>query len=199
MDLCKNALYLKNATLFVTHIYGKRSLLLSQNGIDDHDALSNWWRKWSTFYHHYYHSSMIDDELKEFIRLQAKAQQLDILQQLDNGMRFIDLRIMFECDDTDHLAAEGKVRAGGGATSQWYCIHAMQSTSPAIHYLQSIQEWLILHPHEIIVIWISKKGSTTDTGTEAYPNVSTTAKKEFWRSYVEIFQGGGSEMRELLL
>lgn len=41
---------------------------------------------------------LLPGELEEFFRLQAKTQQLSITQQLDNGVRFLDIRIMMEYD-----------------------------------------------------------------------------------------------------
>eukprot|EP00558_Chaetoceros_sp_UNC1202_P013838 CAMPEP_0197240110 /NCGR_PEP_ID=MMETSP1429-20130617/6465_1 /TAXON_ID=49237 /ORGANISM="Chaetoceros sp., Strain UNC1202" /LENGTH=132 /DNA_ID=CAMNT_0042699687 /DNA_START=143 /DNA_END=538 /DNA_ORIENTATION=- len=113
------------------------SLTISKNGIDDHDLLSNWLRRWSKIYPP--SSGTAEGELEDFIRLQAKTQQLDIVQQLDNGIRFIDLRIMLESDELNTASD----------ASQWYYIHCMQSNKPALSYLKSIREWLVVHPREI--------------------------------------------------
>lgn len=58
-----------------------------------------------------YHMGLLDDalhassggllnilpgDIEEFLRLQSKTQQLNIVQQLDNGIRFIDFRIMMD-------------------------------------------------------------------------------------------------------
>ena len=142
------------------------SLTISKGSIEDHEALSHLLRRFSMLY---------PGEIEEFIRLQAKSQQLDIRQQLDNGIRFIDFRIMFERD------------RGEGNQDDWYCIHFSQSNLLSIHYLQTVRDWLELHPHEIVVIWLSRRGSTDDIGNDAYPDVSFQEKQRFWKSYTELF------------
>jgi hypothetical protein len=142
------------------------SLTISKDGIDDHEALSKVLRKFSMLY---------PGEIEEFIRLQAKSQQLDIRQQLDNGIRFIDFRLMFERDGEDVTQ------------DKWYCIHCSQSNLLSIQYLQTVYDWLEVHPHEIVVIWLSRRGSTDDIGDDAYPDVPIEDKQHFWKRYTELF------------
>ncbi len=148
------------------------SLTISSDGIDQFNTLNDWLRKLSIVH---------PGEVEEFIRLQAQAQKLDIVQQLDNGVRFIDFRIMRERlvyvdDDND------------GNSNDWFSIHCMQSTRPALDYLQSIRTWMDDHPSEIIVIWFSRSGSTNAVGDDAYPSVSRKEKYAFWASYQELFE-----------
>jgi hypothetical protein len=119
---------------------------------------------------------VLPGELEEFFRLQAKTQQLTLSQQLDNGIRFLDLRIMME-------------RGSSSSNNSWYSIHFMQSNHEVFHYLQELRQWLDQHEHEIVVMWLSKQGDTAASGTDQYPNVSPDDKDNFWRDYVSIMDG----------
>jgi len=46
-----------------------------------------------------------------------------------------------------------------------------------------------LHPNEIVVIWLSKHGSTSATGNNQYPDVTPEQKQRLWSQYVDIFEG----------
>jgi len=98
----------------------------------------------------------------EWIRNQSSTQRLNITQQLDDGVRFIDFRIMYTSED-------------------WYCLHFMQSINKAISYLSQIKNWLLMHPQEIIVIWFSKHGNPCATGDDQYPGVTIEEKQTFWK------------------
>lgn len=115
---------------------------------------------------------LLPGDLEEFFRMQGKTQQLTLSQQLDNGIRFLDVRIMWEPDK-----------------KEWYSIHFMQSKLPAEDYLRQIRAWLDAHPHEVIVIWLSKHGSPTATGQSQYPGVTPAQKHQFWDKYCHIFDG----------
>jgi hypothetical protein len=141
------------------------SLVVSDDGIDNLTQLAKLLHSLGMF-------QILPGDLEEFFRMQAKTQQLTVTQQLDNGIRFLDIRIMWEQDK-----------------KEWYSIHFMQSKRPALEYLQQIRTWLDQHPHEVIVIWLSKHGSTTDTGEEQYPGVTLEQKKQFWDAYCQIFHG----------
>lgn len=143
------------------------SLTVSEDGIDNLTRLAELLHVLSKGSIH-----LLPGDLEEFFRMQGKTQQLTLSQQLDNGIRFVDLRIMWEHDK-----------------SEWFSIHFMQSTHPAEEYLRQIRVWLDEHPHEIVVLWLSKHGSTTATGQHAYPGVSPTQKQQFWRKYTSMFDG----------
>jgi len=98
----------------------------------------------------------------EWIRNQSSTQGLNITQQLDIGVRFIDFRIMYTSGD-------------------WYCLHFMQTNNKVIFYLNQIKNWLLQHPQEIIVIWFSKHGNPCATGDNQYPGVSIEIKQQFWK------------------
>lgn len=143
------------------------SLTVSTDGIDNFKRLAQLLHTLSGGMLH-----VLPGELEEFFRMQGKTQQLTIPQQLDNGIRFLDFRLMWEPDK-----------------SHWYSIHFMQSNRPAEQYLQQIRTWLDQHPQEIVVIWLSKHGSTTATGQDQYPGVSPAQKQQFWNKYLDAFDG----------
>ena len=61
-----------------------------------------------------------------FIRDQAKTQGLDMVQQLDNGIRFIDFRIMYTA------APEGS----SFGHHDWYCLVCFDSQSKSIRIFE---------------------------------------------------------------
>jgi len=122
---------------------------------------------------------LLPGELEEFFRLQAKTQQLTLTQQLDNGIRFIDFRIMMESD-----------------SKEWYSIHFMQSNNPVPYYFRQLREWMDAHPGEIVVLWLSKHGDAEATGQDQYPNVTPEQKQELWAVYTSIFDGLLIDSRE---
>ena len=123
--------------------------------------------------------NVLPKEIEEMIRLSGQSQKLDIVQQLNNGIRFLDFRIMFE----------RKVIDGSQSTPDWYGIHSLLTNQPAIEYLKDIRDWLDEHSNEIVVIWISREGSTSQTGEEAYPKVLIDEKHKFWSRIMDLFQG----------
>jgi len=54
-------------------------------------------------------------------------------------------------------------------------------------YLGKINDWIRSHPTEIVVLWLSKHGSTCDDGQEAYPNTSVETKQAFWKQITTLF------------
>ena len=154
------------------------SLTVSADGLDGMKEISKWLRKISI---------VRPNEIEEFMRLQAETQKLDIVQQLDNGIRFIDFRIAFEQSGS---GVESFVESGSkSGTSEWYSIHALQSNQPAKVYLKLIRDWLEIHPGEIIVIWLSRRGNTANVGEDAYPNTPISAKRRFWDTFLDAFDG----------
>ncbi len=144
------------------------SLTVSADGIDDQQRISEWLRRLSL---------IRPNEIEEFMRLQAMTQKLDIVQQLDNGIRFIDLRIALENRDSFDEKPE------------WYSIHCLQSNHQVQVYLQLIRDWMDTHPSEILVIHLSRRGNVDAVGDDAYPNTSIEEKQMFWSNYVNIFEG----------
>ena len=63
------------------------SLIVSDGGIDGSTKLAE-------IMHDY--SKLIPNSCEDYIRQQSQTQDLDITTQLDNGIRFFDLRVMYE-------------------------------------------------------------------------------------------------------
>ena len=112
----------------------------------------------------------------DFIRQQAQTQALDIVAQLNNGIRFIDFRIMFEYSSVSNNKKD------------WYSVHFLQTIKKASSYFEEIKKWLDEHPQEVVVLWISRHGSTSATGDSQYPNVPISVKQQFWQNIESIFK-----------
>ena len=84
---------------------------------------------------------------------QAKTQGLDVVAQLDAGIRFLDFRIVYSAaPDQPSWAAHS-----------WYGLHMLQTNQHALSYLTSVRQWMDAHPTEVVVMWISRHGSTCNT------------------------------------
>jgi hypothetical protein len=145
------------------------SLTVSDDGLDDMQALADLLHFLSpggTL-------NILPGDLEEFFRLQAKTQQLTITQQLDNGIRFLDCRLMMQQQEE----------------KPWYSIHFMQSKQTVDVYWKEMRQWLDEHPQEVVMIWLSKHGNPQATGEDQYPGVTKEQKKEIWTSYLDIFDG----------
>lgn len=101
--------------------------------------------------------------ITQYVRDNAQTQVLNITQQLDNGIRFLDFRIMMEGDKKD-----------------WYGLHMLETNQAAFSYLQQVvtqsrlilsqvRAWMDQHPQEIVVMWLSKHGSECAKGNDQYP------------------------------
>jgi hypothetical protein len=135
------------------------STTISDGGIDDHDWLAS-------LVHQFGHLGGIG----AFIRKQAQTQALTVSQQLDNGIRFLDFRVM----------QTGR---------QWRALHMLETNKRAVTYLQEVRTWLDAHPTEVVVIWLSKHGSPCKNGSDQYPSVPPSAKQAFWKEIQGIFSG----------
>eukprot|EP00816_Leptocylindrus_hargravesii_P007346 CAMPEP_0196806444 /NCGR_PEP_ID=MMETSP1362-20130617/6343_1 /TAXON_ID=163516 /ORGANISM="Leptocylindrus danicus, Strain CCMP1856" /LENGTH=594 /DNA_ID=CAMNT_0042179925 /DNA_START=46 /DNA_END=1830 /DNA_ORIENTATION=+ len=147
------------------------SLTISDGALDDNNDLSRFLHDMSGG-----KVDRIPHDLSDVVRWYSKTQQLDIVQQLNNGVRFIDFRIMAQRD-----ADKGQV---------WMNLHFLQSKNAARHQLQLIRQWADEHPTEIVTIWLSRHGATQDTGQDQYPDVTIEQKQAFWNDvYCPIFDG----------
>lgn len=119
-------------------------------------------------------TDIIPDFIEDFMRSGAQTQDLTITQQLDAGIRFLDVRMMLEYTDD---------------TPEWYSLHMMQSRDLSIKYFHDIRSWMDAHPTEVVVMWLSKHGNECATGQDQYPNVSVEQKQNFWHEILSIFEG----------
>jgi hypothetical protein len=76
----------------------------------------------------------------EFMKLQAQTQTLSLTDQLNSGVRFLDIRLSHEDDG-------------------WYGYHFVITNSKVDTYLTEINSWLEDHPTEMVVLWVSHHGS----------------------------------------
>eukprot|EP00929_Paragymnodinium_shiwhaense_P001067 TRINITY_DN101295_c0_g1_i1.p1 TRINITY_DN101295_c0_g1~~TRINITY_DN101295_c0_g1_i1.p1 ORF type:complete len:465 (+),score=47.19 TRINITY_DN101295_c0_g1_i1:111-1505(+) len=120
-----------------------------------------------------------------FIREQGQTQGLDIVAQLNAGVRFIDFRIMYT-DTPDKLFSH----------KDWYNLHGCQSKSPALEYLKNVHTWLEAHPKEVLVFWVSRHGNSDPTGTDQYPATTPAERQKFFESVQTLF---GSMMHNATL
>jgi hypothetical protein len=136
------------------------STVISDGGIDGHDELSIFLNTVSN----------LDDNLDalEFARVMAQSQSLDVTAQLDAGIRFLDLRFMF-------------------SDNQWVGLHCVETNQPALVYMSQIHDWMVAHPTELVVMWISKHGSQCAVGDDAYPGVDIETKQAFWAQIEDMF------------
>lgn len=143
------------------------SLTVSQDGLDNLERLSDILHRLSGGT-----VEILPGELEDFFRLQAKTQQLSVRQQLDNGIRFLDFRLMYESE-----------------ADAWYSIHFMQSRETVNVYWREIRAWMDEHPEEVVIIWLSKHGNPQATGEDQYPNVTPLQKQAIWQTYASTFDG----------
>lgn len=85
------------------------------------------------------------------MRLGAQCQDLTVTQQLDAGIRFLDIRMMLEYTDDP---------------AEWFSLHMLQSTDTSLQYFREIAAWMRAHPSEVVVMWLSKHGSQCATGQD---------------------------------
>lgn len=112
---------------------------------------------------------ILPGEMEDFFRMQAKTQQLSLTQQLDNGIRFIDFRLMRQPD------------------GRWYSIHFMQTKQTVETYWWQIRNWLDAHPEEVVVVWLSREGNPSATGQDQYPDVTSEQKNAIWNNFTAVF------------
>jgi hypothetical protein len=111
------------------------------------------------------------------LALQVVTQGLNVTQQLDSGVRFIDFRLTLSrppykgaAHNTwlGHLANMlNMFPSPDTATYDWYSMHMIESNQPALSYFQQIRVWLDAHPSEVLVLWMSRHGTFTGSALDA--------------------------------
>lgn len=112
-----------------------------------------------------------------WIRTEAHAQGINLTQQLNAGVRFIDFRVMY-----DNATSTAKQPG-------WRSLHFVQSNGFALDYLKSVRAWMDAHPTEFVLLWVSRHGGVCETGDTAYPGVSTEQKQAFFGQIKTVFDG----------
>lgn len=118
-----------------------------------------------------------------FIREQGQTQGLNMTQQLDAGIRFIDFRTMYSSPPSP---IGGGVRAG---PKDWFGLHGCQTRHTSLSFLQQARSWLDAHPKEIIVVWSSRHGDTRLTGADQYPATTPAIRQAYWKQIATVFDG----------
>lgn len=99
---------------------------------------------------------------------------MTITEQLDAGIRFLDVRTMLQYSDSPPV---------------WYSLHMVESEGTSVQYFREIREWMDAHPSEIVVMWVSKHGNNCATGDDQYPFVTVAQKRDYWAEILQIFDG----------
>ena len=102
------------------------------------------------------------------VRKLCKCQVIDIVEQLDAGIRFLDFRVIY-------------------SHHRWVGVHGMETDGLAEGYLHHVHQWLQAHPGEIVVVWLSRHGNEKATGDAQYPDTSVAMKQQFYRRILRMF------------
>ena len=113
----------------------------------------------------------------DFIKSMAVTQRLTLQQQLDAGIRFLDLRTTFSRP------------AAAGGQQEWVGLHFVETVSAFAAYLSHIKLWLDAHPLEIIVVSVTRHGDFCLNGPDQFPGCSQGDKDALWRVIVQTFSG----------
>eukprot|EP00947_MAST-08B_sp_MAST-8B-sp1_P005133 g5133.t1 len=135
---------------------------------------------WLSWLLHTFHSA--DGFVGRFIRGEAQTQNFDVTQQLEAGMRFLDIRFVYSAGPSSAVSSKVSV--------DWYSMHMVESNNKAMTYLTQIKAFLDAHPQEVVVLFTSYHGDQSSTGTKQYPNTPVSVKQAFWRQIVDLFDGG---------
>ena len=128
------------------------------------------------------YSSFLTFELRNPLcgaRAQAAAQGATILEQLDGGVRFLDMRIDYQT-----------VMNGGPG---WYAVHTSLSNRPAMYYFAQLKAWMDNHPDEIVVMWLTRHGDCGDPQgrtmieDDQFPGTTEEIRRQFWNEFVDLF------------
>lgn len=114
-----------------------------------------------------------------FVRNQSKTQGLNMTEQLQSGVRFMDFRIMFSAPPN----------GSASAAHDWFCLHMMESNNRALEYLTEARRFMDTHPGELLVLWLSRHGSACLSGQGQYPDVTAAQKRAFWAQIETLFDG----------
>lgn len=111
-----------------------------------------------------------------FIRKQAQTQGLTVTEQLDAGVRFLDFRMTYTRGPDSVLGKH-----------DWYGLHLVETNQRAVAYFREIQEWLIAHPYEFVVLPLTKHGTFCENGTAQFPGTTPAVRQALWKDIEGIF------------
>jgi hypothetical protein len=78
----------------------------------------------------------------KWLRNQSVTQVLNMTQLLQNGVRFIDFRIVWT--------------KGPDGSFNWFCLHMMQTRVSAMELLRELKSFLDAQPQEVVFLWITR-------------------------------------------
>ena len=165
---------LGNLTLFDLALPGTHDTLtydLSTTVADNANDLPSW----VAWLLHTFHS-LGAGVIGEFIRESAITQELNITQQLEAGIRYLDLRTIYTSPPNKDIGDK-----------DWYSLHMVESNKKSISYFQSIATFLKNHPKEVIVIMLTRHGCEGCTGDKQYPGSTNAEKQTFWKQIKQTF------------
>ncbi|KRX04826.1 PLC-like phosphodiesterase, TIM beta/alpha-barrel domain [Pseudocohnilembus persalinus] len=125
---------------------------------------------YSFFFHTY-----LSQYFGGYAKKQAVTQTLNIKQQLDNGVRWLDLRAVLSRDSPYSF------------TQSWYGLHFMQTNDKLLDLAWEIRDWMNNHDQEIVILQLTYHGEQCYSEND-YPGITTAQKREFWNDFIEIFQ-----------
>jgi len=114
-----------------------------------------------------------------FIKSMAVTQRLNLTQQLDAGIRFLDLRATFS----------RPAAAAGAQAQEWVGLHFVETVSAFAAYLQQLRLWLDAHPLEIVVMSVTRHGDFCLNGPAQFPGCSQRDKDVLWQALVSALDG----------
>jgi hypothetical protein len=112
----------------------------------------------------------------DFIKTMAVTQRQSIPQQLDAGMRFLDLRCTFS-------------RPPAAGAYEWVGLHFVETVLAFTEYLADIRRWLDAHPQELIVLSVTRHGSFCLNGPGQFPGCDQGQKDALWQAVTATFHG----------
>ena len=134
---------------------------------------------WAAWFLHTFHS-LGGAVIGEFIRENAKTQEINVTQQLQAGVRFLDLRTIYTSPPEKAVGSK-----------DWYSLHMVESNKKSMSYFQSIAEFLRDHPKEVVVMMLTRHGCEDCTGDKQYPGASDIEKQTFWKQIKQAFSNAG--------
>jgi hypothetical protein len=151
---------------------------------DISDTGTEWWDEFATGVVGY-----ATNVMPEAVRLMGQAQGIDIIDQMNGGIRFIDFRI-----DFTHTAEFAGIGNDLNRKDDWFVMHGTQTKHPAIYHLAQIKAFLDRNPDEIVIIMCTRRGSVYDsdgktllTGSKAFPGATMEDKYKFWKQVNDLF------------
>jgi len=112
-----------------------------------------------------------------FVQSMGQAQGIDVVDQLDGGIRFLDFRIDFTWTNDVF---------GVGRKDDWFAMHGTQTKHPAVFHLAQLKAWLDRNPGEVVVLWMTRRGSNVN-GESAFPGAEQSDKRRFWNQVTGLF------------